>query len=110
MANDMNIGVNISADTRQFNAGMKNVQGGLTQSGASMSKFAAGGVAAMAAIGVAAAAAGAAVFASFIKKSTSVFIDFEASLTKTAAIMGKTSKDELPEIEAEIKALGRETK
>jgi TP901 family phage tail tape measure protein len=110
MANDMNIGVNISADTRQFNAGMKNVQGGLTQSGASMSKFAAGGVAAMAAIGVAAAAAGAAVFASFIKKSTGVFIDFEASLTKTAAIMGKTSKDELPEIEAEIKALGRETK
>jgi TP901 family phage tail tape measure protein len=109
MANDMNINVKVGANTQGFSQGMKSVQGGLGASGASMSKFSMGAVAGFAAVGLAAAGAGVMLF-KFISKATSVFIDFEASLTKTAAIMGETSMGAIPEITEEVKRLGAATK
>ncbi len=109
MANDMNINVKVGANTQGFSQGMKGVQGGLGASGASMSKFSMGAVAGFAAVGAAALGAGAMLF-KFVSSATSVFIDFEASLTKTAAIMGKTSMDAIPEIVSEVERLGKATK
>ncbi len=109
MANDMNINVKVGANTQGFSQGMKSVQGGLGASGGAMASFSTAAVAGFAAVGVAALGAGAMLF-KFVSKATSVFIDFEASLTKTAAIMGETSMGAIPEITEEVKRLGAATK
>ena len=110
MAIKQTITAQIKADTRGFNAGMKDVEGGLGKAGKSMGGMAAMGAAAFATLGVAAVAAGAAIFTAFTVKSIKSFIAFEDQMTKTAAIMGKTGMDDVPRLTAEVERLGSETR
>ena len=110
MSNDMNLKVVLDAQTGGFSKGMKSMQQGLSASGGSMAKFSSMAKMGFVAIGVAAAAAGAMILTSFIIKATKQFIEFEETMIKTAAIMGKTGMDELPKLTSEIKQLGAETK
>jgi len=108
--NDMNINVKVGANTKGFSQGMASVQTGLAASGGSMSKFVGMSKAGFIAMGVAAAAAGVAIVAAFAVKATKTFIDFEAKMIKTAAIMGKMGMDDIPELTTEVRNLGMATK
>ena len=46
----------------------------------------------------------------FVKKSISSFVEFEDSLTRTAAIMGETTLGAIERVRTEVETLGRETR
>jgi hypothetical protein len=100
----------IEANTKDFEKGMKNVNAGLGLAGGKMAKFAKIGKAGFAAIGVAAAAAGVAIATKFIIASTKSFIEFEDQMTKTAAIMGRQSMDDIPRLNEKVRELGETTR
>lgn len=100
----------IDANTKDFEKGMKNVNSGLGLAGGNMAKFAKIGKAGFAAIGVAAAAAGIAIATKFIIASTKSFIEFEDQMTKTAAIMGRQSMDDIPRLNEKVRELGETTR
>lgn len=110
MAKDMKLRAIISADTKGFKKSMGQVSQGFGKAGGASGKFA--GMAKMGLAGVAAAsiALGAAITVGFVKKSISAFIDFEDSLTRTAAIMGAPSLDAIAGVREEVELLGRTTR
>jgi TP901 family phage tail tape measure protein len=100
----------VSANTAGFNKGMKDVGRGVSLAGGKIGRFGQAASASFAAIGVAATVAGAAIAANFIKKATTLFIEFEDSLIRTQAIMGKSAQADFPRLEERIRFLGKTTR
>lgn len=110
MAKDMRLRAIIEADVKNFKKGMGKVSQGFSAAGGASSKFtsmAKGGIVALTA---ATLALGAAVTIGFVKKAVGAFIEFEDSLTRTAAIMGADSLEAISGVRAEIERLGETTR
>ena len=100
----------IDANTKGFDRGMKDVGRGVSLAGGKIGRFGQAASASFAAVGVAATVAGGMIAANFVKKSTMLFVEFEDSLIRTQAILGKTAEDSFPALEGRIRELGRTTR
>ena len=110
MAQDMKLRAIIEADVKNFKKGMGKVSQGFSSAGGASSKFASVAKGGMVALTAATLALGAAVTVGFIGKSIKAFMEFEDSLTRTAAIMGAESLQAIEGVETEIKRLGETTR
>lgn len=100
----------IDANTQGFARGMKDVGRGVSLAGGKVGRFGQAASATFAAVGVAATMAGGAIAAGFVKKSTMLFVEFEDSLIRTQAILGKAATSDFPALEGRIRELGRTTR
>lgn len=100
----------ISADSKGFDKGMSDIGRGVSMAGGKIGRFGQAASASFASVGVAATVAGAAIAANFIRKSTMLFVEFEDSLIRTQAILGKTATDDFPKLTERIRSLGKTTR
>ena len=110
MAKDMKLKAIIEADVAKFKKGMGQVAQGFSSAGGASSRFASVAKGGIVALTAATLALGAAVTVGFVSKSIKAFMEFEDSLTRTAAIMGAESLDAIAGVEEEIKRLGETTR
>jgi len=100
----------IDANTAGFSKGMSDIGRGVSLAGGKIGRFGQAASASFAAVGVAATVAGGAIAANFVKKSTMLFVEFEDSLIRTQAILGKAATADFPALEGRIRELGRTTR